>query len=209
MDLTTTCHKGLVAMSLSLSKDQEAQLLSYLHLLCQWNKTYNLTAIRHIDDMLVKHVFDSLSLLPHVNGKSLLDVGSGAGLPGIPLGIANPDLSVVLLDSSSKKTRFLTQAIYDLKLNNVKVVNTRLEEFAPKDCFDTIVSRAFSTIDVMLNHVGHLLNDKGQILAMKGVYPAVELENIPAGFKLIAVHTLQVSGLDNERHVVCMEKEGS
>ena len=137
----------------------------------------------------------------------MLDVGTGGGLPGIPIAIARPDIHVTLLDSVSKKTHFLTQAVYDLQLDNVTVVNTRLENFEPEERFDTIVSRAFSTINVMLNSAGHLLAQNGQMLAMKGVHPSEELQDLARGFKVNAVHTLVVPGIDGERHVVCMERE--
>lgn len=207
MDLFHECELGLEELSLSLPYSAVQRAIEYLYLLEKWNNTYNLTAIRDPAEMLSKHLLDSFSVVPFLNGSSVLDVGTGGGLPGIPIAIARPDIHVTLLDSVAKKTHFLTQAVHDLELNNVTVVNTRLKNFVPEAGFDTIVSRAFSTINVMLNSTGHLLSNKGQILAMKGVYPSEELQDLARGFKVNAVHTLVVPGIDGERHVVCMERE--
>lgn len=191
-----------------ISPQVQDQFLIYLELLQKWNQAFNLTAIRKPEDMVVLHILDSLSIHPFLHGESILDVGTGAGLPGIPLALIFPEKQFVLLDSNNKKIRFLTQVKQTLGLTNITLVHERCENFHAEKGFDTIVSRAFSSIKIMLDHTKQLIAKDGQFLAMKGVYPKEELAEIPKNFKVLAVHALKVKGLDAERHVVCIERAG-
>ena len=172
-------------------------------MLQRWNRSYNLTAVRDPAGMITRHLLDSLSILPWVPGRRLLDAGTGAGLPGIPLAIARPDLDVTLLDSSGKKVRFLNNLRRELGLQNVHPVQARLEEYDPPAHFDAIVSRAFASLVAFAEAARHLA-DKASLLAMKGRYPAAELEHLPDWVQLHSVEKLEVPGLQEDRHLVIM-----
>lgn len=178
-------------------------LLAYLALLARWNATYNLTAIRDPRDMVAKHLLDSLAMQPFVRGlRTLADLGTGPGLPGIPLAIATPALQVTLVESNGKKARFLREAARQLGLGNVQVAESRIEAFRPGTPFDAITARALATLPLILELGGHLPGPAGRLLAMKGVVPDEEIATLPAGWRLAAVHPLRVPGLDAERHLV-------
>lgn len=179
-------------------------LLAYLALLLRWNTTYNLTAIREPREMLVKHVFDSLAMAPHVRGlATLADLGTGPGLPGLPLALATPGLAVALVESNGKKARFLRECVRQLGLApRVRVLEARAEAVAEPGRFEAITARALDRLVGILAVGGHLLAADGRLLAMKGVYPAEELAELPAGWRGAAVHRLSVPGLDGERHLV-------
>ena len=178
-------------------------LLAYLALLARWNATYNLTAIRDPHDMVAKHLLDSLAMQPFVRGlRTLADLGTGPGLPGIPLAIATPALQVTLVESNGKKARFLREAARQLGLGNVQVAESRIEAFRPGTHFDAITARALATLPLILELGGHLPGPGGRLLAMKGVVPDEEIATLPAGWRLAAVHPLRVPGLDAERHLV-------
>ena len=178
-------------------------LLAYLALLARWNATYNLTAIRDPREMLAKHLLDSLAMHAHLDGiESLADLGTGPGLPGIPLAIARPGLQVTLVESNGKKARFLREAARQLKLGNASVVESRIEAFDAPGRFDAITARALATLPLILQLGGHLLQPQGRLLAMKGVVPGDEIAALPAGWRVAAVHPLRVPGLDAERHLV-------
>lgn len=215
---------GLSAMGLALPEGVSERLLAYLDLLVKWNRAYNLTAVRKPEQMITRHLLDSLTVLPYLHGRRVLDVGTGAGLPGLPLAMVRGELEFVLLDSNRKKTRFVTQAVNELGLANVEVVSERVEDYRPAQAFDTVVSRAFSTVGEMLQGAGHLgsrpgtSNDAssnegetgGVFLAMKGVYPLAELEALPPGYRVETVHALSVPGLEAERHlVVCRHADAA
>lgn len=191
---------GVEKLSLSLPDGAMDKLLAYLALLVKWNGAYNLTAIRDPEQMVIKHLLDSLSIVPYVHGGSLIDVGTGAGLPGLVLAIVKPELDVTLLDSNGKKVRFLRQVIADLKIGNASAVQTRVEEFDRQ--FDLVSSRAFATLADMVNGSRQLLADKGEFLAMKGVHPTEEIAALPEGFSVRDVVPLTVPFLDEERHLV-------
>lgn len=191
---------GVEKLSLSLPDGALDKLLAYLALLVKWNGAYNLTAIRDPEQMVIKHLLDSLSIVPYVHGGSLIDVGTGAGLPGLVLAIVKPELDVTLLDSNGKKVRFLRQVIADLKIGNASAVHTRVEEFDRQ--FDLVSSRAFATLADMVNGSRQLLADKGEFLAMKGVHPTEEIAALPEGFSVRDVVPLTVPFLDEERHLV-------
>ncbi|MGH8307604.1 MAG: 16S rRNA (guanine(527)-N(7))-methyltransferase RsmG [Gammaproteobacteria bacterium] len=193
---------GLCTLNLNLAESAIAVLLGYLSLLTKWNAAYNLTAVRDPAEMVSKHLLDSLALAPYLHGKSILDVGTGAGLPGIPLAIAFPDRYLTLLDSNCKKTRFVTHAATTLGLKNVEVAQVRAEDYRPKEPFDTVTSRAFASLADFLELTAHLCAPGGCWLAMKGEQPDEELRALPAGFRLAALHPVHVPGLDARRCVV-------
>ena len=192
---------GLV--QLDLDPALAAPLLEYLALLARWNATYNLTAIRDPREMLAKHLLDSLAMRPFVRGlHTLADLGTGPGLPGIPLAIATPSLQVTLVESNGKKARFLREAVRQLKLSNVQVAESRIEAFRPDATFDAITARALATLPLILQLGGHLPGDDGRLLAMKGVLPEDEIAALPAGWRVAAIHPLRVPGLSAERHLL-------
>lgn len=207
MDVAHILDEGLAAMGIEPPLPVRERLLSYVALLTKWNRVYNLTAVRRPEQMVTRHVLDSLAVLPYLNGPRVLDVGTGAGLPGLPLAALREDCSFVLLDSNRKKTRFVTQAVSELELGNVEVVTARVEDYRPQTQFDTIVSRAYATVSEFLSATRHVCAPGGVFLAMKGVYPVAELEGLPEGFALTAVEPLRVPGLDAERHLVMVRPE--
>lgn len=202
--LDTKLTDGLAALKLSLSTDAKNALLDYVALLVRWNAAYNLTAVRDPDEMIARHLLDSLAVLPYVHGATLADLGSGAGLPGIPLALAAPERAVTLVDSNGKKARFLREAIRALKLANVRVVETRVEEMEGQ--FDCITARAFASLTDMLAWGGKLLAPGGDWLALKGRRPDDELAGLPAGFAIERIMPLAVPGLDAERHLVVINR---
>src|SRR5579859_5602230 len=197
---------GLKTLGVTLPADGAGRLIEYVELLQRWNQAYNLTAVRDPAEMVVKHILDSLAVLPLVRGGPVQDVGAGAGLPGIPLAIALPDTGFVLLDSNGKKTRFMVQAKAALKLHNVDVVQDRAEDYRPPVPFATVLSRAFASLGEFVTLAGAGCATGGRLLAMKGADPEAELAGIPAGFHVLGVHPLKVPGLKAERCVVEIEK---
>ena len=195
---------GLEQAGLEISAEVQQKLLDYLALLQKWNKVHNLTAVRDADEMVTLHLLDSLVVLPHINAKRLLDVGSGAGFPGIPLALCLPDLQVTVMDSSQKKTSFMRQAKAELGIANLEVVCGRVEQYKPDTSFDEVISRAFSEITLFVKLTRHLCVKNGLWLAMKGVYPDAELADLKAKTRLVAdkVEVLKVPGLDAQRHLV-------
>jgi 16S rRNA (guanine527-N7)-methyltransferase len=194
--------EGLAALSLNLNDHVKHQLIDFLHLLVKWNRAYNLTAVRQPEQMVTRHLLDSLVIGPYLQGPRILDVGTGAGLPGIPLALAYPDYQFTLLDSNGKKIRFVTQVVAELGLVNVDVVQSRVEAYQAKSRFDTITARAYSSIEELVKQTGHLLAEGGQYLIMKGAYPVAEIEAMPAGYVLEAIHQLRVPKLESERHLL-------
>jgi len=192
-------HKGAAQMGIELTEEQG--LLNYLALLQKWNKVYALISRKDGDDWVTRHLLDSLAVLPYINGSRVIDVGSGAGLPGIPLALMCPERQFTLLDSNNKKTRFMTQAYIELGLKNVEVKHCRVEELDAGPGFDSVFSRAFATIADMLAIAGHLASDNGKFLAMKGVYPTEEVAALPPGYQVEAVHVLRVPFETGERHL--------
>ena len=198
--------EGVAAMGLDLPRDAQDKLAAYLDLMSKWNRVHNLTAVRETEDMVTLHILDSLSVLPHIEGaKHMVDVGTGAGLPGIPVAIARPGMRVTLLDSSHKKCAFLEQAKAELGLGNVSVVCARVEEWKPGAGFDAVVSRAFSDLADFVAQAKHLLAPGGRLVAMKGVYPFEEIARLPSSHKVAEVVELRVPKLDARRHVVLVE----
>ena len=202
MSTADQLKRGLIALGLTLDRDTQQRLLDYIALIEKWNRVHNLTAIREPDKMVSHHLLDSLAVAPHLHAKRLLDVGSGAGLPGIPLAIANPDTQVTLLDSNHKKAAFLNQAVMELKLKNAGVCSERVESWQTPDKFDVIISRAFSDMGEFVQVTRHLLATGGLFAAMKGLHPYEEIEKLPTDCKVLHVLPLAVPGLDGARHLV-------
>lgn len=202
-DLESALKKGIKTLGLDISEQQIDLLINYLYLLIKWNKAYNLTAVRKPLDMVNRHLLDSLSIVPYIQGKKIIDVGSGPGLPGIPLAICYPELSVTTLDSNGKKTRFQQQVKTELALENLTIINDRVEncQFEP---FDQVISRAFASIEDMINWTHQLCKKEGVFLAMKGLYPEDELSALPDGFELKTCHRLQVPETEGERHLLVL-----
>lgn len=202
-DLRDKLDSGLVKLGLDLPEAVRERLIAYVELLAKWNKAINLTAVRDPAEMVTRHLLDSLAVVPHFHGQRTIDVGTGGGLPGIPLAIVYPEREFVLLDSNSKKTRFLVQARATLGLQNVTVVHERVEAFRDDDGFDCIITRAFAPVADILTGSRHLLTPNGEFLAMKGAVPEEELAALPQGFHLLEVIALKVPGLEQEqRHLL-------
>ena len=202
MSAADQLKQGLVALGLSLDTDAQQRLHDYIALIEKWNKVYNLTAIREPEKMVSHHLLDCLAVAPHLHAKRLLDVGSGAGLPGIPLALACPDMHVTLLDSNHKKAAFLKQAMIELGLKNAEVCSERVESWQVEDKFDAIISRAFSEMGEFVRVTRHLLAPGGTFAAMKGLHPYEEIEKLPAGCKVQQVLPLAVPGIEGARHLV-------
>ncbi|SDO62621.1 16S rRNA (guanine(527)-N(7))-methyltransferase RsmG [Pseudomonas jinjuensis] len=201
--------RGAETLGLSLDENTRQRLLDYLALLAKWNKAYNLTAVRDVDEMVSRHLLDSLSIVPHfqaAGGERWLDVGSGGGMPGIPLAILFPEKRLTLLDSNGKKTRFLTQVKLELRLDNLEVIHSRVEAFQPAQAFNGIVSRAFSSLEDFCNWTRHLGDGETRWLAMKGVRPEDELAALPEDFRVEAEHALTVPGCQGQRHLLILRR---
>lgn len=201
-------QQGAQALGLTLSEAQYAQLLAYLTLLEKWNKAYNLTAVRNPDEMVSRHLLDSLAVVPYLQQEAehWLDVGSGGGMPGVILAIVFPKKRFSLLDGNGKKTRFLTQVKLELKLANLEVIHSRVEDYQPAEPFHGIISRAFSELQNFTQWTRHLGNAQTYWLAMKGVHPDDELQALPADFHLQACHLLNVPGCQGQRHLLILRR---
>jgi len=206
-DLKYKLESGLSQLELKLSDEQVEKLISYLTLLQKWNKVYNLTAIRDPEEMLVKHILDSLAIVPHMEGERLIDVGTGGGLPGIPLAICFPEKQVDLLDSNSKKTRFLIQAKAELGLKNTKVIHSRVEEYQPDPLYSGVVSRAFASMEDMLHWTNHLIPNGGCWWAMKAQKDFEDLSKLPQSVSIQKVIDLKVPYLNAERMLIKASKQ--
>lgn len=193
---------GLEKLGLDSGPVRVSQLQRYLELMMQWNRVHNLTAIRDELSLVSHHLLDSLSVLRYLHGHNVLDVGSGAGLPGIPLAIYQPERDFTLLDASLKRIHFLRHCIIELALENVSAVHKRIEQYTPSKGFDTVISRAFASLADFALSTRHALAPGGRLLAMKGRYPAQELESLPDGLKVYAIHELRVPDLEAHRHLV-------
>jgi 16S rRNA (guanine527-N7)-methyltransferase len=202
LDSYTQLQRGLTELNLTLPRHAQQQLLDYLALLKKWNRAYNLTAVRDEEVMISRHLLDSLAIAPYLQGQWFADVGTGAGLPGIPLAIAFPDRHFLLIDSNGKKIRFITQVIAELHLPNVTAMQCRVEDWQPGRRVDAVLSRAFASLTDMAQSCEHLLTSNGALLAMKGVYPEQELRELPERYKVDACAPLQVPGETGQRHLV-------
>jgi 16S rRNA (guanine527-N7)-methyltransferase len=200
-------RQGTEQLNLDLDQATLDRLLVYLGLIGKWNRVFNLTAIKNPEEMLTHHLLDSLAVIPYLTAGTLLDIGSGAGLPGIPLALARPEISVVMLDSNSKKTRFIQQAIVELGLSNAEVVHSRVEDYKVDKGFDTVISRAFSSLSQFVEGAMPMLGENGRFLAMKGKYPDDELAAVQGLAEVIAVHRLDIPYLNSQRHLVEMVRK--
>lgn len=190
---------------ISLTDHQKNQLIAYVDMLHKWNKAYNLTSVRDPNEMLVRHILDSIVVAPHLQGERFIDVGTGPGLPGIPLSIVRPESHFTLLDSLGKRVRFLRQVQHELKLENITPVQSRVEEFPSEPPFDGVISRAFASLDDMLSWCRHLLGENGRFYALKGQLPEEEIASLPAAFSVESVVKLRVPQLEGERHLVVIK----
>lgn len=194
---------------LEVSDQQRNQLVGYVMLLDKWNKAYNLTSVRNPMDMLVKHIMDSIVVSPYLVGERFIDVGTGPGLPGIPLAILNPDYQFTLLDSLGKRIRFIKQVLHELGIHNVETMQSRVEEYQPEVGYDGVISRAFASMMDMVEWCHHLPKaESGVFLALKGQLPEDEMSQLPDTLSVSAIHVLQVPELEGDRHLIVLEKKG-
>ena len=196
---------GLYALNIRATNRQVELWRNHLEMIVQWNRVYNLTAVDDPENMLPIHLFDSLSIAPYVEGKTILDIGSGAGLPGIPLAIYNPEWKLTLMDASSKKVRFLRQVVIELELPQIKPVHERIEEFRSRERFDVAICRAYAPLEAFIEDTARLVKPNGKWLAMKGKYPGQELAALKKFFAY-TVTPLTVPGLDAERHLISITR---
>ncbi len=207
MTLASRLADGIAAIGFPVPRETQALLLHYLALIQKWNQVHNLTALREAETMLVRHLLDSLAILPYIDGERIADIGSGAGLPGIPLALAHREWHVALVESNHKKAIFLQQARIELSIKNVEVVAGRVENFRSDEGFDVVVSRAFSDLADFVNLAGHLCKQGGgRLVAMKGVYPHEELSQLPPQFTVNNILPITVPGLTAERHLVVIKR---
>lgn len=205
--LSTSLSAGIQELGLAINATQLNQLLDYLALLQKWNKVYNLTAVRDPQQMISQHLLDSLAAVPaFATARKVLDVGAGGGLPGMVLAIARPDVSVAMIDTVHKKTAFLTQVKAELGLSNVSVYTGRVEQLQVSEKFDVITSRAFAELADFVNWSGHLLADGGQFIALKGIDPELEKQNLASGWQVKQVQALRVPQLDAARHLIFIQR---
>jgi 16S rRNA (guanine527-N7)-methyltransferase len=209
-ELTSLLRDGAELMSVNLTDRQVKLLLDYIEEFDKWNKAYNLSAVRDISEMVTRHLVDSLSVVPflrktHFSTKNIIDVGTGGGLPGVPLAIMFPDTQFTLLDSNGKKTRFLFNVKTRLELDNLEIENCRVEEFKPEKKSDAVISRAFASLQDMTEGCKHLLKEDGIFIAMKGLFPAEELEAVSEKIELVQSIKLKFSKVDRERHLLILQ----
>ncbi|WP_230353211.1 16S rRNA (guanine(527)-N(7))-methyltransferase RsmG [Lelliottia sp. WAP21] len=190
---------------ISLTDHQKNQLVAYVDMLNKWNKAYNLTSVRDPNEMLVRHILDSIVVAPHLQGERFIDVGTGPGLPGIPLSIVRPESHFTLLDSLGKRVRFLRQVQHELKLENIEPVQSRVEDFPSEPPFDGVISRAFASLNDMVSWCKHLPGQNGRFYALKGLVPEDEIAQLPAGFSVENITKLRVPQLEGERHLVIIK----
>ena len=204
MSLAEKLAQGIAGLGLSVPVHTQRKLIDYLALIAKWNRVHNLTAVRESSRMVSNHLLDCLAVVPHLEAHAVLDVGSGAGLPGIPLAMMWPQAGVILLEGNHKKAAFLRQAVIELGLKNAQVVRERIQAWQPQREFDLVISRAFSDLSEYVRLAGRLCAANGTIAAMKGVYPYEEIAQLPHEFKLRSVIPLKVPGLRAERHLVLL-----
>ncbi len=207
--LRTQLDSLIAQTDLEVSEQQRTQLVGYVELLNKWNKAYNLTSVRDPADMVVKHILDSIVVSPYLQGERFIDVGTGPGLPGIPLAIMNPDKSFVLLDSLGKRIRFIKQVLHELGIFNVIPVQSRVEEYDPQGGFDAVLSRAFASMADMVEWCQHLpRSDSGVFFALKGQLSQEEITMLPEWCSVTDIKALEVPELEGERHLVILSRKG-
>lgn len=205
--LSVLFDEAIAQTSLEVSDSQKQKLLLFLQLLDKWNKAYNLTSVRDPQKMLYVHIIDSIVIAPYLDGKNYIDVGTGPGLPGIPLAIMHPDKHFVLLDSLGKRVRFMKQVKFELDLGNIEPVQSRVEAHKPDAFFDGVLSRAFASLKDMLHWCQHLVDSDGQFLALKGQFPQEEIAQLPQGFTMLSSEVVEVPGLEADRHLITLSKQ--
>ncbi|MFM2588438.1 16S rRNA (guanine(527)-N(7))-methyltransferase RsmG [Vibrio sp. TBV020] len=206
--LRTQLDALIAQTDLEVSPHQREQLVGYVEMLNKWNKAYNLTSVREPQEMLVKHIMDSIIVSTHLQGERFIDVGTGPGLPGIPLAIMNPGKEFFLLDSLGKRIRFIKQVLHELKIDNVNPIQSRVEEYQPEEKFDGVLSRAFASIKDMVEWCHHLpKSDSGCFLALKGQLPQDEIDQLPDWCSVTDVKALNVPQLEGERHLVILSRK--
>lgn len=205
--LTAQLNDYLAEVGLTATEQQKQQLVDFVGMLNKWNKAFNLTSVRDPEQMLIRHIMDSLVVSPHLKGSRFIDVGTGPGLPGIPLAILNPDKEFVLLDSLGKRIRFQKQVQFELGINNISSVESRVEAYQPEELFDGVLSRAFASIQDMLHWCHHLPKNDGCFYALKGQLSEDEMSQLPAGFVVTDTIELNVPKLDEQRHLLRVIKQ--
>ncbi|HAE8481901.1 16S rRNA (guanine(527)-N(7))-methyltransferase RsmG [Salmonella enterica subsp. enterica serovar Heidelberg] len=195
----------LADAGISLTDHQKTLLVAYVDMLHKWNKAYNLTSVRDPNEMLVRHILDSIVVAPYLQGQRFIDVGTGPGLPGIPLAIVLPDAHFTLLDSLGKRVRFLRQVQHELELENITPVQSRVEAYPSEPPFDGVISRAFASLNDMVSWCHHLPGEKGRFYALKGQLPGDEIASLPDNFSVESVEKLRVPQLEGERHLVIIK----
>jgi len=198
--------QGSDALSLAVSAQQAEKLIGYVERIDKWNKAYNLTSVRDPEQMMVKHILDSIAVAPFIEGKRIIDVGTGPGLPGIPLSVMLPESSFTLLDSLGKRVRFMKQCAFELDLKNVTPVHSRVEDHKPDHPYDIVLSRAFASLKDMLHWCEHLVDSSGVFVALKGQFPQSEIDEVSDHFRIESVKALSVPDLEGERHLVNIRK---
>jgi len=204
--LSAEFDKVAAHLPFPVSELQKQQLINFVLLIDKWNKTFNLTSVRNPQDMFIKHIFDSIVVSPYLQGSHFADVGTGPGLPGIPLAIMNPDKTFLLIDSLGKRVRFIKQSLYELKISNVTAMQIRVEDLEITEPFDGVLSRAFASLKDMLHWCKNLTDENGLFLALKGQVNQLELDEIPAGFTVVDCVNLAVPNLQGERHLIKVKK---
>jgi 16S rRNA (guanine527-N7)-methyltransferase len=206
-ELLTVLQNCLKKCELIVTEEQQLQLIRYVLMMHKWNKTYNLTSVREPRQMVIKHIVDSIVVAPFLDKVHYIDVGTGPGLPGIPLAIMCPDKQFILLDSLGKRVRFMKQVAYELKIDNIQPVQSRVEDFLPDVQIDGVLSRAFASLKDMLHWCQHLVDSHGVFVAVKGQLPTEELDELPLGYALLETIKLDVPGLEGQRHIVKIKKQ--
>ena len=206
-DLLIVLKSSLKNCELVVTEEQQQQLIRFVLMMHKWNKAYNLTSVRDPQQMVIKHIVDSIVVAPFLDKIHYIDVGTGPGLPGIPLAIMCPDKQFILLDSLGKRVRFMKQVAYELKIDNIQPVQSRVEDFIPNVQIDGVLSRAFASLKDMLHWCQHLVDSHGVFLALKGQLLTDELDQLPLGFTLQETIKLDVPGLEGERHIVKIKKQ--
>jgi 16S rRNA (guanine527-N7)-methyltransferase len=207
IELLSVLKNSLKNSQLMVTEEQQLQFIRFVLMMHKWNKTYNLTSVRDPQKMVIRHIVDSIVVAPYLDKIHYIDVGTGPGLPGIPLAIMCPDKQFILLDSLGKRVRFMKQVAYELKIDNIKPVQSRVEDFVPNVNIDGVLSRAFASLKDMLHWCQHLVNSQGVFIALKGQLSEDELNSLPLGFILQETIKLDVPGLEGERHIVKIKKQ--
>jgi 16S rRNA (guanine527-N7)-methyltransferase len=206
-DLLSLLKNKLLQTEIKVTEQQQIKLIEFIIMMNKWNKAYNLTSVRNPQEMVLKHLLDSIVIAPYITEKTYIDVGTGPGLPGIPLAILHPDKNFILLDSLGKRVRFMKQVAHELQINNIQAVQSRVEDYVSASPINGVLSRAFASLKDMLHWCQHLVDSSGSFLALKGQLPQQEIDDLPAGFVLKEVIKLSVPGVEGDRHLINIQKK--